>query len=364
MIFASTKNLINTAANAAAKDTAVEQAAAEFLGKLDQMSKAEAAEQMAALAECFDLPKLYRGAYLALIGGAMVERGVDPQPMAAALRVQLKKLLEASAKFADACRAVMPESPPDEENDEDEVDEDGQKPVNAAFEEAWQKIAPKMPAEVEAWNALTTLWRPGIAVYSVSDLARLAARNLREPAKQIAEFHEGGHWLHLILSVLDDEPLVVIEPQTGLGIVGRIAGVVDNFQLHTLLMESFPSTGVFANRVPRSVADIARGLGPQESEEVVTGFWNLYNWRALQSNGQLPESGDFSSSSQWIWNEGLPAEIPVLDGHRVVLLGPPSIERSWRAMRMFERLPAELKIERKLTAAEVNSWQQKMLAAK
>ncbi len=362
MIFTSTKNLINAAA-AKGTDKAVEEAAAAFLAKVEQMSQEEAAEQMAALAEKFDLPVLYRGAYLALIGGAMVEKGFDPQPMAAALRVQLQKLLEASAKLADACRAVMPPAPPETDKD-DEVDEDGNPPVNEAFEEAWRKVAPKMPAEVDAWNALTTLWRPGIAVYSVSDLARLAARKLREPAKRCAEFHEGGHWLHLILSVLDDEPIVVIEPQTGLGIVGRISGVVDNFQLHTLLMESFPSTGVFANRVPRVVAEIARGVGPQETEDVVTGFWNLYNFRALQSNGQLPEAGDFSSSSQWIWNEGLPEDIPVLDGHRVVLLGPPSIERSWRAMRMFERLPANLKIERKLNSAEISSWQQKMLAAK
>lgn len=363
MIFASTKNLINTAANAAAKDTAVEQAAAEFLAKVEQMSKAEAAEQMAALAEKFDLPVMYRGAYLALIGGAMVEKGVDPQPMAAALRVRLQTLLEGAAKLADAVRALMPEAPPEEDKD-DELDEDGEEPINEAFEEAWRKVAPKMPLEAESWNALKTFWRPGIAVYSVSDLARLAARKLSEPAKRIAEFHEAGHWLHLILSVLDDEPLVVIEPQTGLGIVARISGVVDNFQLHTLLMESFPSTGVFASRVPRSVADIARGFGPQESEETVTGFWNLYSWRAMQSNGQLPESGDFSASSHWVWNEGLPTDIPVLDGHRVVLLGPPSLERSWRAMRMFERLPANLKIERQLSAAEVKSWQQKMIAAK
>jgi hypothetical protein len=364
MIFSSTKNLIN-AASSKGTDKAVEEAAAAFLAKVEQMSPAEAAEQMAALAEHFDLPVLYRGAYLALIGGAMVEKGVDPQPMAAALRMQLQKLLEAAAKLADACRAVMPEDSADEEDDEDELDEDGERPVNEAFEEAWRQVAPKMPAEVDAWNALKTLWRPGIAVYSVSDLARLAARKVREPAKRIAEFHEAGHWLQLILSVLDDEPIVVIEPQTGLGIVGRIFGVVDNFQLHTLLMETFPSTGVFATRVPRMFADVARGIGPQEIEDgVVTGFWNLYTYRALQSNGQLPESNDFSSSSHWVWNEGLPEDIPVLDGHRVVLLGPPSIERSWRAMRMFERLPADLKIERKLSAAEVSSWQQKMLAAK
>ena len=75
------------------------------------------------MAEKFDLPVMYRGAYLALIGGAMVEKGVDPQPMAAALRVRLQTLLEAAAKLADACRALMPETPAEEEDEEGELDE-------------------------------------------------------------------------------------------------------------------------------------------------------------------------------------------------------------------------------------------------
>lgn len=365
MIFPKTKHLIVTARNPHAKDDDVTKAAQDFLNGLDSLSKAEAAEQMAALAENFDLPLQYRGAYLAQIGGAMVERGHDPQPMAAPLRKRLQAVLEAAAKLADACRARMPERAADADEDDDDAEEGEDEQFNEAFETARRQLAPTMPAEEAAWNALNTFWRPGIAVYSKSDLARLAARELRPLAQRSAEFHPGAHWLQLIWSVLDDEPLVVIEPETRVGIIARSSGVVDNFQLHVLLMESFPASGVFSgSRVPRNVAEQARGLGPQELEDVVTGYWNLYSWRALLPSKQLPRADDFASSKDWIWNEGQPADIPQLDGRRVVLLGPPSLERTWRAMRMFDQLAAELKIERQLSSGEVDEWLTKMVTAK
>lgn len=126
--------------------------------------------------------------------------------MAAKLRLKLKSLLEAAGRLADACRARMPAKADDADEDDDESDDDGA-PENAAFEEARRQVAAKMPKENAAWEALGTFWRPGIAAYSKSDLARLAARELRPLAQPIAEFHQGAHWLQMILSVLDDEPI-------------------------------------------------------------------------------------------------------------------------------------------------------------
>jgi hypothetical protein len=197
----------------------------------------------------------------------------------------------------------------------------------------------------------------------VSPEARWAAKSLRAQAQRIAELHEGAHWIQLILSVLDDEPLLVIEPATRTGILARSSGIVDNFQLNTLLMDAFPASSPSSlRRVSLSAAEIARGTGPQMSEEVVTGAWNLYTWQALRRDLRLPESGDNDATGHWIWNEGIPADIPLFEERRVILLGPPSYERSWRSQRMFESLPARLHIEQRLTPAEATAWLERMAA--
>ena len=58
------------------------------------------------------------------------------------------------------------------------------------------------------------------------------------------------------LTVLDEEPYVAIEPATRTGIVGRMSGIVENFQLNTLLMDEFPRD---EPRVSKEAVAVARG---------------------------------------------------------------------------------------------------------
>lgn len=366
-----TQKLIATARNKSAREDDLQQAAHDFFTAVEKVSKREAEAQMALLAEHYDLPDPERGAYLALLCGALVERGCDPLPMARPLRLRLQTLLEDCARLAAACRQEMPEStaPPRSVADRDEFgddDEEGPDAVdeNADFEKARQKVARQLPRENASWEALRTFWRPVIAVYSVSPEARWAAQSLRASAQQIAEFHEGGHWIQLILSVLDNEPLLVIEPDSRTGFLARSFGIVDNFQLNTLLMDAFPlPSPTSLRRVSLTAAEIARGNGEQMSEEIVTGAWNLYGWKALRKDLRLPDKTSYDSNQHWIWNEGVPADIPLFEDRRVILLGPASYDRNWRAQRMFERLPARLQIEKHLTLEEATKWLERISAA-
>jgi hypothetical protein len=61
--------------------------------------------------------------------------------------------------------------------------------------------------------------------------------------------------------------------------------------------------------------------------------------------------------------EGSPADIPVFEGYRVVLLGPPSYERTWQSQRMFANLPANLEITGRLSPEQVHAWLQRMAQA-
>jgi hypothetical protein len=354
MIEDATKFLIATFTNTASSDAGVRAASQSFFDTLGHSSIEDRNEALRAFSEHLDLNDGARAEQLALICGMLVERGSDPSPLEAPLMEQLRPALALSAEFAEACVAQMPSA------------QEGERSRNEVFEESADRLAATMPRHYEAWNDLSRFWRPAIAVFSVSPGARTRANPLRESAKKIAAYHEAGGWLDSILAVLVDEPIVVIEPGSSRGILGRITGIADNFQLNTLLMDAFPRSGIFSRRrVSRRAAAIARGDGPQASQETMVSPWNLYTWEAIQPDLTLPSSDNWrSATAYWIWNEGAPEDIPKLNGQRVVLLGPASYPRGFFAQRSFKRLRARLDCEQVLSKAEVNRRLQQMVAAK
>ena len=354
------QQLIDTLRDPASNENDARAAAQALFDAIEQAGDAEANAALASLAPHLRMEKPERALFLAMVCGAMVEHGCDPEPLVQPLHERLRSLLEASARLAEACSARMPQFE-NEDEDEDEDEEDAAE----VFDNIREEVAREMPAEDAAWDALDGFWGLAIAVYSVNPAARLAARDLLEHARSIAQHHEGGHWLALILSVLDNEPVLVIEPETQSGIRGRISGVVDNFQLNVLLMDAFPRSGMLSRRrVSKRVAEVARGEGPQQTEDTVTGVWNLYSWNAIDDGLQLPDPKDHSARDSWIWNEGMPADIPTFEGQRVILLGPASYPRTWQCQRMFDRLPASFEIEAALNKSEVTDWLQRMVAAR
>lgn len=249
MLTDTTNSLIDTARDGTATDADMNAAAQSFFDAISGASR-DAAAALRTLSAYFDLENASRGAFLALVRGASVERGCDPLAIAKPLTERLASLLESSAELANACADQIPES---EDEDEDPIE---------VFEKTREQLAPMMAGQNAAWEALERFWRPAIAVFSLSAESRSSARPLRDFAVAISKYHEAKHWLQLMLTVLDDEPIVAIEPQTTLGILGRISGVVDNFQLNVLLMDGLPKSGLFARRrVPQEVADVARGNG-------------------------------------------------------------------------------------------------------
>ena len=171
--------------------------------------------------------------------------------------------------------------------------------------------------------------------------------------EQLAVAHEGAHWLAVMASVLDREPLLVLEPEHRRGFVGWMSGVVDNFQLHTLLLERLPPVGDERPPIDPEVAAVARGEGPQKLDRAVEGGWNLYAWTAVARTGVLPDP-DTEPDGTWIWGEGRPEEIPLFEARRALLLGPASYVRTWNADRTFPDLAASIEVERELAPEEID----------
>jgi hypothetical protein len=343
--------LIATVRRAGSSQTEIKSACQSLLNAAGTATHEESKNTLQALGALLDLDDLSRAGFVALVCGAVIENGADPSPVAEPLTSRLKSLLESASALAEFCLAQMAKL---DVNDEDK---------NDAFEKIRERSAGRMPKENAAWEALDVFWRPAVVVYSASPQARAGGQVLLRVAEKTCEYHKGVYWLQTILPVLDNEPIVVLEPATGLGALGKISGVVENFQLQTLLMGQFPGAGL-GSRIRQSVLDVVTGIGPQQNGEEVVGIWNMYVWQAIQPDLTLPNPSNYASNELWIWGEGKPADIPAFEGRRVILLGPASYPRSWSAQRMFASLSASLELEPLLTAGEVRNWLQRMVEAK
>lgn len=203
---------------------------------------------------------------------------------------------------------------------------------------------------------------------------RAAIRNDNEFMAAITEcpsHNSGIECLRDLLSMPDNEEVIVLYPALKRGYRIRIAGIGRNFELHTLLADALigdPDQGWLPGKRPdpRVVAAAKDGPFPLPGEDIsdfpaAEGAFNLYNWQGLQPDGTLPEG--YSQREHWIWNEGRPADITHFEGLRVILLGPPSYTRTWNSGRYFPDMKGEVEVLETLSQTQVNDWLARITAA-
>ena len=90
---------------------------------------------------------------------------------------------------------------------------------------------------VQAWFCGEAWVQPVLYLAQRKDVRGILPDRSRLTAatEAVRERSDAAHWLHGLLLVLDDEPLIVLHRATGRGFRLTISGVGDNFQLHTLL---------------------------------------------------------------------------------------------------------------------------------
>ncbi len=273
-----------------------------------------------------EVPPLARG-QLAVLIGACVESGADPVACAPRVLANLAKNLAAAATFAKEWAEIMEEDLPDPE-------EDVEVPFTALFEVF-------DPFDVIAWWTQPDWERSALAMLQRPEVRRRLGpirALLQERHDAFAEV--SGRWnkcLDYVLRVLDDEPLIVLHRETGTGYRMRMSGMGDNFQLHTLLAHELIGSGFVAGEAPSAEAVAA----------------------CRDADGMVPTFGSFnlvSPEGNWIWNEGTPSDIPVIDGARLLVLDPEPYRRHWPAGRFFPYMPGDLVFERALSAEEAAAW--------
>ncbi|MER7552135.1 MULTISPECIES: hypothetical protein [Streptomyces] len=263
-------------------------------------------------------------AVVAVLVGACVERGADAERCAPGVLAGLRWALEQALVFSDAWVAAGGGAFPVP---------DGGEPGPESVERAG------FDAAVGWWTlpqwemaAVAMLNHPGVrrTVAFRGEALRLLGAVERASGTELKS-------LAYALLVLDDEPLVALHRASGTGYLLRLSGIGDNFQLHTLLADALIGGGH------------VEGHAPSPQEVAV----------CRETPGQVETVGSFdlvAPDGEVIWNEGAPADIPVVDGVRLLVLDEPSYRRSWPAGRFFPGMRGDALLERPLDPEEAERW--------
>ncbi|MBW8697979.1 hypothetical protein MBT84_00200 [Streptomyces sp. MBT84] len=174
---------------------------------------------------------------------------------------------------------------------------------------------------------------------------------LRERAAAVAHRSQPAAWVGALAAVLDDEPLIVIDPRTHRGYALTMSGIGDNGQLHILLAD-------------RLVGDPQQGL--------VAGDRPARSWVEAATSGDPYLGPDdpaircfrlFDGEGTYISPEGVPADIKPLDGTRVLVLHPPNGNYGMGAGRVFEHMTPALRLDRILEPAQTRHWLSRLAPA-
>lgn len=282
---------------------------------------AQAAPRLAALLG--EVPPGPR-AVAAVVVGACVERGTDPVPCAPGVFAVVRDAFEAAAQFCERWAENGGGDLPDPE--QTELTDDIIDRVGYATALGWWTLQQFQMAALALLNNKAVRQQLG-------EKGELLA--LVERADEATEGAYKG--LSYALRVLDDEPLVVLHRESRTGYALRMTGIGDNFQLHTLLAGAL--IGGLHIRGESPSAEAIAVCRDAEGQAPTTGSFNLV----------APDGG-------WIWNEGTPSDIPVVDGVRLLVLDPPPYQRGWPAGRYFPHMPGSLVLERVLGAGETAGW--------
>ena len=185
----------------------------------------------------------------------------------------------------------------------------------------------------------------------------VADTELRVQAERLARSDAG--WLRTLLGVQLDATWLVLCPLQARGFWVVLDGLVSNHDLHALLAHALTARGIPGVSNPDDVIAFLQGRDVAPTQDHVAGTWNLYDAHAA---GYDLSQGRAIPTERWVWGEGIPNDVPPVDGTRVLLIGPPSIVRSWSLNRVFAALPSALNVRAELTPAEYDHWMTRLRA--
>jgi hypothetical protein len=330
-------------------------AVAPLQAHVQAAAPAELTEQLPRFLQLMEQSQLPLIATTALVCGAMVEHGGDPEVCGPFLLGCLGKLLGELRQFWEEVRTQSGTVPT-----QDNAMQLGEAHFNAV-------------AQANLKLAWAFYFHKPLAMGTISHLSK--SKGLRATARGRPELladapnldivnHSDHTYLTCMFRVLDDERLIVLHPAERRGFEVRITAVADVPQLDTLLAATLvgnSAEGWLPGTRPEPDIISAVTDGPVRFDLTVNGVFNLWTWSGLRPDGTLPVGltpGPFLLP----WH-AFPDDIPAFDGIRVLLLGPRFPPQSWQGTRRYRDMPGSLTVERVLPAEEVRERLDRIAAA-
>lgn len=328
----------------------------EFTHSLKDCVKREADESLHLLAPALASRNVSRASWVAEVCQAMVESGCNSQELVRPLASGLKRALEATHPLAEKLeRKLAPKLTTIEDQ------EKAQRWIDSAI----RQLAVKLPKAVGSLKSIDRFCDLAFQVYGQQvDSRRKVWKYLEPSITPMARWSSVVGDLKTLLTLLEKEPLIVIDLANKRGFVAKFGGIVDNAQFITLLMDTYVHQVVFGKPlISYDVAQCAKGIGPCDVNEEVHGAWNVYSYRALNEMQRLPDAKDLTANKHWLWNDQTPEQIPGLHGHRIVFIGPPSYPRQWKFRRKFKDVQASIKVDFELNKLDLQMWLDRVMQA-
>jgi len=288
---------------------------------------------------------------LAILAGACVEWGGSPVPLSDVLPRRAVNAMVGCSVFPRLWRMVSGGQPlPRERPDTEVVRQVADYAVShgrnanayAIVAEAWFDV-------IEWINPLITCmghreFRSALPAEVVTEVREAAAAIAAVQGDWLAEDTTSrAHFLEGLAIVLDDEPLIVLDPASGRGFRLTMGGVGDNWQLHTLLADRLCGPdGVPGLEPPRPdwVAEATDApLVSRSPADPVLRRFRLYD-----------------GTGRYVYPEGRPADIGAVEGTRVLVLHPPNGSFGWSNARVYEGMKPTLTLDAVLAPAEASAW--------
>lgn len=292
-------------------------------------------------------------ARLALVAGAYVEFGGSPLPLAATAPMCALATMRLRIRFSELW-PVAGGGRPEPDPDPDRVP--GMADLIGLFEAA---AGPLGLSQRQA-TSIAIAWFD-VRHWVNLMITLMGRREFREAAGYLSEIGDAAarlgesvpraHWLPGLAQVLDDEPVVVIDNATGRGFRLTMSGVGDNFQLHTLLADRLidPARGLLAGDRPATTWVAAATTAPPQ---LTSGNFILRRFRLFDATGA------------YVCPEGRPADIPRIDGARLIVLYPPLGDFGWTCGRTYEHMVPALTLDHVMAAAEAAAWRSHIAPAR
>ncbi|WP_163572520.1 hypothetical protein [Fodinicola feengrottensis] len=309
---------------------------------------AELSDVVHGLADLFPVLPLDAGAELSLRCAAFVERGADPTPVAG-------PLLTCALRALNGCvvldRAWLGSSPGGKRH----VELPDSATSVGAIRDALTAVVGNAQAYEAAmgWHTISR-WQHAVSVLLQQRAVRdqlheqpLTRQAWMDAVDACAEFLPEVMDLSVLLAVLDDEPLMVLHRASGRGYRLRMSGIPNVFQLHTLLAARLIGTGEWgliedAGIGPDPLQVAAATDSPIDTDEMAGYFSSFFSLRDVHG--------------AQIWNHSIPADIPLVHGHRVIVLDQQTNIERWDIGRRFPHMLPTLTVTRHLGPAESRRW--------